>query len=118
MKFLFAAVLAAIASVCAPATMSAQSNDAILQRLDKLEKENAALRDRVRHIESRKQIAAPVTERTRLDSVSATPKATTAYADASVPAYNTNPRGTAPSRWNGFYVGAYGGYTSGAFMPP
>jgi outer membrane immunogenic protein len=117
MKILFAAVLAAIASALVPGSVYAQSNEAILQRLDALEQENAALRDRVRQIESRKQ--APVTVEARPDTVLATSKTRAAYADASVlPVYKSNPSMAAPAPWTGFYVGAHGGYGSGSFMPP
>ena len=119
MKILFAVVLAAIASALVPGSAYAQSNEAILQRLDALEKENAALRDRVRQIESHKQITAPVTAGARPDTVSATPKTRAAYADASVlPVYKASAPVAAPAPWTGFYVGAHGGYGSGSFIPP
>jgi hypothetical protein len=82
MRILFAAVLAAIASALVPGSVYAQSNEAILQRLDALEKASTALRDHVRQIESRKQ--APVTVEARPDTVLATSKTRAAYADASV----------------------------------
>jgi outer membrane immunogenic protein len=50
-------------------------------------------------------------------AVSATLKATAAYASAP-PAYKAYPQAVAPSAWSGFYIGAHGGYTSGAFLPP
>ena len=59
MKFLLAAAMAVIAIVLIPGNVSAQSNDVILRRLDVLEKENTALRDRVRRLEARKTAALP-----------------------------------------------------------
>jgi hypothetical protein len=47
MKFLLTAAMAVIAIVLIPGNVLAQSNDVILRRLDVLEKENTALRDRV-----------------------------------------------------------------------
>jgi len=43
MKMLFAAVVAAVFVAVAPAQVFAQSNEAILQRLAALEKENATV---------------------------------------------------------------------------
>jgi outer membrane immunogenic protein len=126
MKFLFAAILAALTSIVVPVSVFAQSTDQISRRLDALEKkndtlekENAALRDRVGQIESRKQTGAPVTVEARPDTVLAATKTRAAYADASVlPVYKASPSMAAPAPWTGFYVGAHGGYGSGSFMPP
>lgn len=118
MKLLFAAILVAIASMLATGSVFAQTNDVILQRLDALEKENAALRDRMRNMESRKQATAPVIATTTQDSKSSTTRATTAYASAT-PVYKaTSPAAPVLGKWSGFYVGAHGGYASGSFLPP
>jgi opacity protein-like surface antigen len=117
MNVLFAAVLVVIASIIVPGNAFAQSNDAILQRLDALEKENATLRDRVRRIESRKQASASVTAIAKPESTYSTAKATAAYASVS-PVYKaTAPAAPAVGLWTGFYVGAHGGYTVGHFLP-
>lgn len=123
MKSLLPAVAAiAVLAVCNQA--SAQSSSDILQRLEALErgnaklqesnldlkKENAALRDRVRRIESGKQTAsaAPAAQ-----PGSAVPKPVSGYAaDASMrPVYKATPMAV-PSGWSwtGFYVGAHGGF--------
>ena len=113
------AVVSAMA-ICNQA--SAQSSSDILQRLEALErgnaklqesnldlkKENAALRDRVKRIESAKQAAiAPTTTQPS----AAAPKAASGYAaDASMRhGYKATPM-TVPSGWSwtGFYVGARG----------
>ena len=117
MRSLFAAVAAiAVWVACSPA--SAQSSNDILQRLEALEqsnaelkKENAGLRDRVRHIESRKQTAsAAPTASSAPGSYAAKP--TSGYAAASMPpVYKAMPMGVpAAFSWTGFYVGAHGGY--------
>jgi predicted porin len=54
------AVIAAAGVISTPRAALAQSLDAVLQRLERLEKENAALRARVNHLESGKGHAAPV----------------------------------------------------------
>ena len=117
MKVLFAAVLAAVVSVFVTGNVSAQSNDAILQRLDALEKENAALRDRVRRIESRKQAVAAAPAEARQNTAPATMKAPTVHAAVSLP-YKASPLTVDPAPWTGLYIGAHGGYASGAFLPP
>src|ERR1700730_8396988 len=54
------AVIAAAGVMTTPRAALAQSLDAVLQRLERLEKENAALRARVNHLETGKGHAAPV----------------------------------------------------------
>jgi predicted porin len=54
------AVIAAAGVISTPRAALAQSLDAVMQRLEKLEKENAALRARVNHLEGSKGHAAPV----------------------------------------------------------
>ena len=56
------AVIAAAGVISTPRAALAQSLDAVLKRLEKLEKENAALRARVNHLEAGKGHAAPVAE--------------------------------------------------------
>jgi predicted porin len=53
------AVIAAAGVISTPRAALAQSLDAVMQRLEKLEKENAALRARVNHLEGSKGYAAP-----------------------------------------------------------
>jgi predicted porin len=53
------AVIAAARVISTPRAALAQSLDAVMQRLEKLEKENAALRARVNHLEGSKGYAAP-----------------------------------------------------------
>ena len=107
------AVIAALAA-CNPA--SAQSTTDILQRLEALEKsnadlkkENAALRDRVRRIETVKQTpsATPAAYGSAPES-----RVAPGYAAASMPSvYKAMPMGVPPAfSWTGFYVGAHGGY--------
>src|SRR5689334_13380902 len=54
------AVIAAAGVIGTPRAALAQSLDAVLQRLERLERENAALRARVNHLEAGKGRAAPV----------------------------------------------------------
>jgi outer membrane immunogenic protein len=123
MKSLLPAV-AAIAAMAVCNQASAQSSSDILQRLEALErgnamlqesnldlkKENAALRDRVRRIESAKQTASAAAA---AQPGSAVPKPVSGYAaDASMrPVYKATPMAV-PSGWSwtGFYVGAHGGF--------
>src|ERR1035437_4385629 len=88
MKFLLAAAMAVIAIVFIPGNVLAQSNDVILRRLDVLEKENTALRDRVRRLEARKTAALPA---------------------APAPAR----RHVSPVDWSGIHVGVFSGYALG-----
>jgi outer membrane immunogenic protein len=124
MKSLLPAVAAiAVLAVCNQA--SAQSSSDILQRLEAVErsnaklqesnldlkKENAALRDRVKRVESARQVATapPIAQ-----PGSAVPKPVSGYAaDASMrPVYKAAPPIGVPVAWTwtGFYVGAHGGY--------
>jgi len=111
MKYLFAAVLFTIASVLVPGSVSAQSNDVILQRLDALEKgndalakENAALRDRVRRLEAKNTAV--------LHAAPAVPSPSTAtYAMVTKGPVASAP--VSPFNWTGFYVGAHGGFARG-----
>jgi len=114
MKLSYPAVaLIAVLAACNPA--SAQSTTDILQRLEALEKsngdlkkENAALRDRVRRIESTKQTASATAPSLAPSGTRAVP----GYAAASMPpVYKAMPMGVPPVfSWTGFYVGAHGGY--------
>src|SRR4029077_6013051 len=100
MKSFFPAVLAVIGSVLIPSSVSAQSNDAILQRNATLEKENAALRDRVHQLEAKKMAASP--------AASATPVSSTPiYAMVTKAPVAPPPL---PFSWTGFYVGGHAGY--------
>src|SRR5271165_4416787 len=90
----------------------AQSTDDILRRLEALEKsesdlkkENAALRDRLKRIETAKQTM-PV-----IPAASSATKPTDAYAAATGPVYKAMPYGVPAVRnWTGFYAGAHGGF--------
>lgn len=114
------AVISAM-GICSQA--SAQSSSDVLQRLEALEqsnaklqesnldlkKENAALRDRVKRIESVRQTAsAPPAAQPS----SAAPRAAAGYAAASMPpVYKAMPMGVPPAfSWTGVYLGAHGGY--------
>jgi len=102
MRYLLLALIG-LSVIAAPRTALAQSNEAILQRLDALERDNAALRRRVRILESRS-----------LSSVGASVKTPPGPAGASKTAVLAN----APSPivaeersfdWSGPHVGAFAG---------
>lgn len=115
MKFSTRAALAATCIVALSGNAWAQSNDAILSRVEALEKsnsdlkkENAALRERMQRIESGKQTA------------SATPYTAkpAPAAVATAPVYKATPIAvSAPWSWTGFYVGAHGGYARARVTP-
>src|SRR5215510_7848784 len=118
MKWLVPAIAIAAMAACNPAW--AQTPGDILQRLEALEqsnadlkKENAALRDRVRRVESARQTA-PATPAPAA-SPSANPNS--AYASAA-PVYKAAPMEAPRWSWTGFYVGAHGGYASGRATGP
>lgn len=108
MKLLLAAVLAVVVIVLVPANVSAQSNDVILRRLDALEQENAALRDRVHRLEARNKATAPV-------APAASSPSTAAYAMANkspaAPASALHP--ALPVDWSGTHIGAFSSYALG-----
>jgi outer membrane immunogenic protein len=130
MKSLLPAVAAiAVLAICNQA--SAQSNSDVLQRLEALEKsnaklqesnldlkkENAALRDRVKRVESARQMATapPIAQPS---SAAPTMKPAPGYA-GTAPVYKATPIAVpAPWTWTGPYVGAFGGYGWGVFFPP
>jgi outer membrane immunogenic protein len=114
MKASFVAALAVLALVFVPASVSAQSSDVILQRLDALEKENAALRERMHKLERSKHQVASEQPGTAVTSAPPSGSALTAYAKAYPRAEAVS---TSASRWNGFYIGAHGGYAGGSFLP-
>src|SRR5215470_631536 len=58
--YMAGAVIAAAGMISTPRAALAQSLDAVLQRLEKLEKENAALRARVNHLEAGKGGGTPM----------------------------------------------------------
>jgi opacity protein-like surface antigen len=112
MKLVVVAVLAAIGFAVLPNGAKAQSTDPVLQRLDALEKENAALRDRVRRLEVSKQRAASLPPETP-----AAPLVGPARLAAKAgPGTEADPASVVS--WTGFYVGAHGGYASGGLLPP
>ena len=106
MKYLSAAALAAVLLVMAPGHLSAQSNEAILQRLAALEKENSAMHDRLRRLEAKNVSVAPAT---------ATPRGpaapTAAYAMASRTAEPVTH--AMPFDWSGAHVGLSSSYALG-----
>src|SRR5436190_1743820 len=116
--------IAAIAVVAVCGQASAQSSTDIVQRLEALEqsntelrKENTALRDRVRRIESARQVSA-VTG-THPTATSAKPGSGYAALGATSPVYKAPPAGMpAPWSWTGFYVGGHGGYAWGRATGP
>ena len=84
----------------------ANSLDAVMQRLDALEKENAALRTRVRRLEGGKAAAS--------DPLSA-------MASAQKPVYAKAPTAPPPVRrfnWTGVYIGAHTGHALGDIDTP
>jgi len=108
MKFLLAAAMAVIAIVFIPGNVLAQSNDVILRRLDVLEKENTALRDRVRRLEARKTAALPAAPAAPLPST-----ATYAMASKAPVAPAPDRRPVSPVDWSGIHVGVFSGYALG-----
>jgi len=123
--------VAAIAVLAACNQASAQSSSDVLQRLEALEKsnaklqesnldlkqENAALRDRVKRVESTRQTAsAPPTAQP--GSTAPTMRSAPGYA-GTAPVYKATPIAVpAAWTWTGAYVGAFGGYGWGTFFPP
>jgi outer membrane immunogenic protein len=96
-------ILVAIGFLAWPDNSFAQSNDEALRRLeakiDALAQENAALRDRVRHLEGAKTsvaAAAPILTSSRSTETRAIPVKGSAL--------------TQPVNWSGFYVGGNAGY--------
>lgn len=100
MKFFLAAALAVIASTLVPGNVSARSNDVNLQRIETLEKENAALRERVRQLEAKKTVVV------RAAPAAPVPSAAT-YAIATKAPVAPAPL---PFNWTGFYIGGHAGY--------
>ena len=112
MKMLFAAALAAVAIVLAPGNVSAQSNDAILRRLEVLEKENTALRDRVHRLEAKNNAPAQATAATASSPAAA--YAMVAKSPSASPAMSSSSRYTdLPVDWSGVHIGAFSGYALG-----
>jgi outer membrane immunogenic protein len=116
-----AVAIVAVLWGCSPAL--AQSSTDIVQRLNALERsnaqlkrENAALRDRVQHIESGNRTASATAPPLR--SAPAADSATF-YASASPAAvYKTRSIAPVAQNWTGFYVGAHGGYAWGRVTGP
>jgi outer membrane immunogenic protein len=99
---------------------SSASSDAILKRLDALEKENRALRDRVQHLEAGKRNTASVTASTAtpvIAPVSPAPSGTSAMAMATKAPISP---ASAPYNWTGFYVGGHlgGGISRNQWSDP
>jgi outer membrane immunogenic protein len=105
MKMLFAAAVAAVFLLVVPTEVSAQSNDAILQRLAALEKENASLRQRVQRLETKSVSVAPAAVAAPLASSAAT------YAMASAPAAAL--ARAMPFDWSGLHAGLFSSYALG-----
>ena len=118
----FAAVM--VAGCNAAAAQSPSSSEAILQRLDaidkrnaKLESENAALRERVRVLERGHHNTAADARRPSPTPAGAQPKEATKDATSAMammpkyagPAYKAPPAIPAAYSWTGFYVGANAG---------
>jgi hypothetical protein len=113
MKFMHGCLVAIGVLLALSGVASAQSNDAIMRRLEALEssntklaQENVALRDRVRRIESKEQPAAR-TATNGSDSRAIYNSASRAAVYKAAP-----PVPAQQSPWNGFYIGAHGGYAS------
>jgi outer membrane immunogenic protein len=108
MKFFLAAALVAFAIVLVPGNVSAQSNDVIVRRLDALEKENAALRDRVHRLEAKNKA-------TMAAAPAAASPSTAAYAMAIKSSAAPAPalRLELPVDWSGTHVGVFSSYALG-----
>src|SRR5262249_7659834 len=113
MKSLLIALSAALfAGTCLSAPTRAAQLDDVLKRLEALEQENSALRNRVRRLEARK------TEPREAQPAPASPRAVAAAAPATaaynaVPAYKAPPIVPPPAfSWTGVYVG---GHVGGGF---
>ena len=100
MKVLLTAAFAVIASGLVPGNVLAQPNDANLQRMKTLEKENADLRDRVRQLEAGKRSAAH-------PAPAALVRSTATYATITKAPIAPAPL---PFNWTGFYLGLQSGY--------
>jgi outer membrane immunogenic protein len=113
MKCAVTTTVAVVGLIALSNVASAQSNDAILQRLDrleqanaKLEKENAALRERVQRVEAGRKNAPSTTQ---LTTASPTVRAALASADLkAAPLYGKAPPEVGRN-WTGIYVGLQGG---------
>jgi len=103
MKYLTLAAGAVIGLILPPNGALAQSNDVILQRLAAVEKENASLRDRVRHLKSSKRVA-------RTEPAGLSVPGSVALAAAG-PVYKATPLSPQPIYWTGFYIGGSVGYS-------
>lgn len=126
-RILWAAmVLGAVGFVATAQGAAAQSTDAILERLNTLEKqlttvekENTALRQRLQRLETGKQRVASAQPDAPVVTVTPAPlyNSPAMTAQASV---NKAPAGLMlPSnKWNGFYMGAHGGYAVSNWLPP
>src|SRR4051794_32524493 len=116
MKFWHIA-LGATLSICAlgmsvPAAPAAQPDD-VLKRLEALEQENTALRDRVRRLEGRKvEQTASATGKMQTATTAALPAPAASAANA-MAAYNAVPAAPFAYNWTGFYVG---GHVGGGFQ--
>jgi outer membrane immunogenic protein len=96
---------------------AAQSSDAILQRLERLEKENSELRERVRRLEKpqvetgslKPTSAAVVVPKDPAPIVSRSLQPTASRMDAPG---SSDPAAERRDRWSGFYLGVHGGYGS------
>lgn len=116
MKIVFGAAVAAFALLAFSASAPAQSVDAIVKRLEALEKENSALRQRVHRLEAGKQRvasaqpSAPVATAPLFNSPAMTAQASVNKAPMSMMMPST--------KWNGLYIGAHGGYAFSDWLPP
>ncbi len=119
MKIVFAAAVAVLALVAFSESANAQSNDAILKRLNALESENLALRQRVQRLETKKVRVASVQPESSIPTLPPAPLYRSPAMSAQASAYNTQASAMMPSnKWNGFYVGAHGGYAFSDWLVP
>lgn len=116
MKYAFVAAVAVVSGLVSPNIASAQSNDQVLKRLDALEKrnaqleqiekENAALRERVRRLEGTKAFVVPVSAGAASNTKYG-PGGAALAADMSVKARPYAPAAT--FNWTGCYIGGHAG---------
>jgi outer membrane immunogenic protein len=119
MKIVFGAAFAAFALLAFSVSAPAQSVDAIVKRLEALEKENSALRQRVHRLEAGKQRVASAQPSAPVATATPAPLFNSPAMTAQASAHKAPMGMMMPSaKWNGFYIGAHGGYAFSNWLPP
>ena len=120
MKIVFGAAFAAFALLAFSASAPAQSVDAIVKRLEALEKENSTLRQRVHRLEAGKQRVASAQASAPVATATPAPlyNSPAMTAQASVNKAPMSMMMMPSTKWNGFYIGAHGGYAFSKWLPP